>query len=95
MQAVKPSAPYQPPNPAGAGLETQYAWNGKQSNDPEKAAPRMFEMITGVGCGKGKTHYLRFPLGSDSWDGIVGQMKTDRENFDAFEDVARSVEFNE
>ena len=95
MQAVKPSAPYQAPNAAGVMLQTQFDANGNQPNDPEKAAPKMFEVITGTGAGEGKTHYLRLPLGSDSWDGIVGQMNADRENFDAFGEVARTVGFDE
>lgn len=95
MQAVKPSAPYQPPNAAGTMLQTQFDANGNQPNDPDKAAPKMFEVITGTGAGEGKTHYLRLPLGSDSWDGIVGQMNADQENFDAFEEVARTVGFDE
>ncbi len=94
MQAVMPSAPYRAPNAAGVGLQTQFDSNGKQPNDPEKAAPKMFEVITGTGDGEGKTHYLRLPLGSDSWDGIVGQMEADRKNFDVFEEVARTVGFD-
>ena len=94
MQTAKPSAPYQSPNPAGTMLQTQLDAHGKQPSDAEKAAPKMFEVITGTGAGEGKTHYLRLPLGTDSWDGIVGQLNADRENFDAFEEVARTVGFD-
>lgn len=37
--------------------------SGKQPGDPEKAAQRIFEAVTGTGMGEGKGEFLRVILG--------------------------------
>ena len=58
--------------------------NGTQKGDSEKAAARIFEVVTGTGMGRefGGQH-LRLPLGKDCLDRFETKMGALRENFNA------------
>lgn len=90
---------YKGDNPGNQTVEKLKAANGKQPGDPEKAAVRLFEVITGTGLGQklkekgtdGKV--MRVLLGSDS----LGRMQTALDLRDGplkySEEVARSCDF--
>lgn len=94
LQTVGPTPSYTSPHPVGLSLEEEQRKNGTEPGDPEKAARRIFEVVTGTGDGAGKTNHLRLPLGQDSWEAYGQQAKAVRADFDAFKDMAFNVGFD-
>ncbi|KAF2732841.1 NAD(P)-binding protein [Polyplosphaeria fusca] len=89
---------YQGDNPATLIINRMREYNGKQPGDPEKAAERMWEVISDTGYGealkgKGIGKVLRVLLGSDS----LGRMKTcldmRQETLRDVEALAKSCDF--
>lgn len=69
--------------------------NGKQAGDPDKAAERIFEVVTGEGMAKGKKQLLRLPLGSDALKNGRAKFDMLREVFDEYEEIAKSTDHGE
>ena len=69
--------------------------DGKQGGDTEKGAERIYEFIVGEGMGKGKTNYLRLPIGSDCYERGTKALRSKLENLEALKNVAYSTDFVE
>ncbi|KAL1958655.1 hypothetical protein VTO42DRAFT_3998 [Malbranchea cinnamomea] len=87
-------------NPAYKGTALDKAvqmfkeFSGKQPGDPVKGAQRILEIIFGTGMGRGKTHLLRLPLGTDCLAGARGKIAALNRNLDEMEAIASSADFN-
>jgi hypothetical protein len=70
--------------------------NGKQKGDPEKAAARIFEVVTGTGMAErmemrlGEKGNLRLPLGKDCLDRFETKLGVLRDNFDEIREISLS-----
>lgn len=71
--------------------------NGTQKGDPEKAAARIFEVVTGTGMAEsiemrlGEKGNLRLPLGKDCLDRLETKLGVLRENFDEIREISLST----
>ncbi|KAH8800463.1 putative short chain oxidoreductase/dehydrogenase [Xylogone sp. PMI_703] len=70
-----------------------YSLHGKQAGDPEKAAERIFDVVTGTGLGAGKTGLLRLPLGPDALQRATNKADSLKKNLDDMRDIALSTNF--
>lgn len=72
---------------------TMEAQDGKQAGDPDKAAEKIYEVVEGEGMASGKKKYLRLVLGAQAYDTAVARAEQLKENFQAFEDISKSVDY--
>lgn len=72
-------------------LEKLRDMDGKQAGDPEVAAQRIYEAVTGTGMAAGRPPGLRLPLGSDCIQTVGQKLDRVRINFKEWEDVAAST----
>jgi NAD(P)-dependent dehydrogenase (short-subunit alcohol dehydrogenase family) len=81
--------------PVDQVLKKYPTMHGSQEGDPQKAAKRILEVITGTGTetGAGETidACLRLPLGNDAMDKAREKVSTLVQNLDAVEHMARST----
>lgn len=75
-------------------LQSLMSVQGKEADDPAKAAERIVEAVDGTGPFEGK-EYFRIPLGSDVVEMIKGRVKELSGAVEMFGDVAKSVDFKE
>ncbi|KAH8651048.1 hypothetical protein BX600DRAFT_387867 [Xylariales sp. PMI_506] len=68
--------------------------HGKQPGDPEKAAKRIFEIVTGTGLGTGLESELRVILGRDSFDTLQAKIQKLTINASNVRDVALSTDLD-
>lgn len=69
------------------------AQHGKQPGDPEKAAQRLYEVVTGVGAGAGLEKQLRILLGSDSLTIVQAKIQAFKEAVEKTEKLAVSTDY--
>jgi hypothetical protein len=71
------------------------SFNGTQKGDPEKAAARIFEVVTGTGMAKDlDRNYLRLLLGKDCLDRSETKLEKLRENLDAVREISLSTDLH-
>ena len=98
--AKAPSAAYND-TPVKATMDMIEAFLGNQPGDPEKAAARMFEIVTGTGIGMGEKlaekgregKALRVPLGKDVGGMLKVKLQDLNEVLDQGQEIAESTDF--
>lgn len=75
----------------GDMLKVLHGMHGKQLGDPVTAAERIFEVVMEQGMAEGKPTQLRLPLGSDCVATVREKLQSVTENFNQFEDIAKST----
>ncbi|GKZ35629.1 hypothetical protein AbraIFM66950_006329 [Aspergillus brasiliensis] len=84
--------------PVEAALKLIKAKHGKQEGDPDKAAQRILEVVTGTGMAEGREDlkgFLRVPLGPDCWKRFSGKIEGVKANLEIMKDIAHSTNFDE
>ncbi|GKZ23503.1 hypothetical protein AbraIFM66951_008539 [Aspergillus brasiliensis] len=84
--------------PVEAALNLIKAKHGKQEGDPDKAARRILEVVTGTGMAEGREDlkgYLRVPLGPDCWKRFSGKIDGVKQNLEIMKEIAHSTNFDE
>jgi len=86
------SDPYQT-GPVGDTMKYFETMAGKQRGDAEKAALRMFEVITGTGMGKELGQVMRVPLGTDAVQRLEAKIEQLKGDLEVARGVALSTDF--
>jgi NAD(P)-dependent dehydrogenase (short-subunit alcohol dehydrogenase family) len=77
----------------GKGMQMFRDYDGKQKGDPQKAAERIFEVVTGEGqAGHLKGKILRLPLGTDCLARLDAKIEHLKGDIDASREVASSTD---
>lgn len=90
---------YQGDNPASAVVKRMQGYAGKQPGDPQKAAQRLYEVVSGTGMGenlKGKGldgKVLRVTMGSDSLGRLKTAIELRQETLKDVADLAKSCDY--
>ena len=96
--AKAPDAAYDK-TPVKASMEMIEAFMGNQPGDPNKAAARMFEVVTSTGMGatlveKGRAgKVLRVPIGNDVWGLFKAKVQDLNEVLEHGQEIAESTDF--
>lgn len=93
LQIVPPSKAYEGEHqPVGKTLGSFGNVNPERLGDPMTAAERIFDVVVGVGMGKGLSDtVLRLPLGADCYDRAVKSHEARREELQLLQQVAIST----
>lgn len=93
----KPAAGLNPAykgTPLDVGLQKFTSMDQKQPGDPVKGSEIIYDVVTGTGVGKGKTNFLRLPLGPDCFQRQDSKIQRLKLNLDAFRDVGMTTNFD-
>jgi hypothetical protein len=79
--------------PAGKIVGMMDAMDGKQLGDPAKASQAIFDIVTRTGVAKGlKEDFLRYPLGSDCANRMIGKVEGMRRMLDQTKAIWESTD---
>ncbi|GAB1211745.1 hypothetical protein ATERTT37_000869 [Aspergillus terreus] len=88
----QPSEPYR-----GTVVEDNIQYlqgrHGKQPGDPDKAAERIYEVVTGEGMAQGKPEHLRLVLGSNAFRTAQTKIEQLQRNLTELEELSMSTEY--